>query len=61
MADEMTRQEIVNFIQTRIDVAFNAMKKSILELDDIDLKLDLLEGMTSLMEIRKSFSNDDDA
>lgn len=61
MADEMTRQEIVNFIQTRIDVAFNAMKKSILELDDIDLKLDLLEGMTSLVEIRKGFSNDDDA
>ena len=61
MADEMTRQEIVNFIQTRIDVAFNAMKESILELDDRDLQLDLLEGMTGLMEIRKSFSNDDDA
>ena len=60
MADEMTRQEVVDFLQTRLDIAVNAIKKAIGELDDIDLNLDLLEGMTGLMEIKNCFPNDEE-
>ena len=59
MADEMTRQEVVDFLQKRLDIALNAMRKAVNE-DDLDLSLDLLEGMTGLMEIKNCFPNDED-
>jgi len=59
MADDMTRQEVVDFLQKRLDIALNAMRKAVNE-DDLDLSLDLLEGMTGLMEIKNCFPNDED-
>ena len=58
MADDMTRQEVVDFIKVRLDPAFNAMEKAINEIDDVDINLDLIEGMTCLLEIRNCFPDD---
>ena len=59
MADEMTRQEVVNFINFRLNTALDAMRKGINE-DDLDLSLDLIQGMKGLVEIANCFPNDED-
>ena len=59
MADEMTRQEVVNFIKFRLNTALDAMRKAINE-DDLDLSLDLVQGMKGLVEIGNCFPNDED-
>lgn len=59
MADEMTRQEVVNFINFRLHTALDAMRKAIDE-DNLDLSLDLIKGMKGLVEVANCFPNDED-